>query len=232
MDLRMRWTSLLLCLSFGFVASVQAAEPGWYGVGFGGESSASGLSQGQVDENLVAIFNSVGLEVVNFTSTLDDSDTGYGLTVGYQLNDHFAFEFAYVDVGSVDYQATATVSDGVVQGDAELGLESSAHGPVLSALGILPIGERFSVFGRVGLSLLNAEGTARISLEDISERASQSSQKSDPVLGVGAEFSFNKYFAIRLAWDRYFDVGTEDVIGDVDADFITLGMRMGFDWFR
>jgi OmpA-OmpF porin, OOP family len=232
MNLRMRPSALLSCLCFGFVASVQAAEPGWYGVGFGGESSASGLSQGQVDENLVDIFNSVGLDVVNATSTLDDSDTGYGLVVGYQLNDHFAFEFAYVDLGSVDYQATATVSDGVVQGDAELALESSAHGPVLAALGILPIGERFSVFGRVGLSLLNAEGTARIALEGISERASQSSQKSDPVLGVGAEFNLSKHFAIRLAWNRYFDVGTEDVIGDVDADLITLGMRMGFDWFR
>ena len=232
MNLRMQSSALLLCLGFGLVTFAQAAEPGWYGVGFGGESSASGLSQGQVDENLASIFNSVGLDVVNVTSTLDDSDTGFGLTGGYQLNDHFAIEFAYVDLGSIDYQANATVSDGVVQGDAELRLESSAHGPVLSALGILPIGERFSVFGRVGFSLLNAEGTARIALEGISERASQSSQKSDPVLGVGAEFNLSKHFAIRLAWDRYFDVGTEDVIGDVDADFITLGMRIGSGWFR
>ena len=232
MNLRMRFSALLLCLCLGHVASVQASEPGWYGVGFGGESSASGLSQGQVDENLVSIFNSVGLDVVNFTSTLDDSDTGFGLTGGYQLNDHFAIEFAYVDLGSLDYQATATVSDGVAQGDAELTLESSAHGPVVSVLGILPIGERFSVFGRVGLSLLNAEGTARIALEGVSERASQSSQKSDPAVGVGAEFSLSKHFAVRLAYDRYFDVGTEDVIGDVDADLITLGMRIGFGWFR
>ena len=91
----------MLCLGFGLVASAQAAEPGWYGVGFGGESSASGLSQGQVDDNLVSIFNSVGLDVVDFTSTLDDSDTGFGLTGGYQLNDHFAIEFAYVDLGSI-----------------------------------------------------------------------------------------------------------------------------------
>ena len=232
MNPRMRSSALLLCLGFGFVASAQAAELGWYGVGFGGESSASGVSQGQVDENLVAIFESVGLDVVDSTSTLDDSDTGFGLAGGYQLNDHFAVEFAYVDLGSVDYQATATVSDGVDEADADVGLESSAHGPVVSALGILPIGERFSVFGRVGLSLLNAKGTARITIEGASQRASQSSQKSDPVLGVGAEFSLSKHFAIRLAWDRYFDVGTEDVTGDVDADLITLGMRMGFGWFR
>jgi len=232
MNLRMRSSALLLCLGIGLVASAQAAELGWYGVGFGGESSASGISQSQADENLVAIFESVGLDVVDLTATLDDSDTGFGLAGGYQLNDHFAVEFAYVDLGSVDYRASATVSDGVDEVDVDVGLESSAQGPVLSALGILPIGERFSLFGRVGLSLLNAEGTARIALDGISQRASQSSQKSDPMLGVGAELSLSKHFTIRLAWDRYFDVGTEDVTGDVDADLITLGMRIGFGWFH
>lgn len=232
MNRKTRSGALLVCLGFGLVASAQAAEPGWYFVGFAGESSASGNSQSQMDENLVAIFASVGLDVVDVNSTLDDSDTGFGLAGGYQLNDHFAVEFAYVDLGSLDYRASTTVSDGVDAADADVGLESSAQGPVVSALGILPIGERFSLFGRVGLSFLNAEGTARIAFDGISQRASQSSQKSDPVLGVGAELSLSKHFAIRLAWDRYFDVGTEDVTGDVDADLITLGVRMGLGWFR
>jgi len=232
MNLKMRSSALLLCLGIGLVAPAHAAEHGWYGVGFGGESSASGISQSQTDENVVAIFESVGLDVVDSTATLDDSDTGFGLAGGYQLNDHFAVEFAYVDVGSVDYRAAVTVSDGVDEAVADVRLGSSAHGAVVSALGILPIGDRFSVFGRVGLSLMNAKGTAQIAIDDISQRDSQSSQKSDPVLGVGAEYSLSKHFAIRLAWDRYFDVGTEDVTGDVDADLITLGMRIGFGWFR
>lgn len=228
----MRSSALLLSLGIGLVASAQAAELGWYGVGFGGESSASGISQSQMDESLLATFESVGLDVLAATSTLDDSDTGFGLAGGYQLNDHFAVEFAYVDLGSVDYRSSATLSDGVDEVDVDVGLESSAQGPVLSALGIFPIGERFSLFGRVGLSLMNAEGTARIALDGITQRASQSSQKSDPMLGVGAELSLGKHFAIRLAWDRYFDVGTQDVTGDIDADLITLGMRIGFRWFR
>ena len=232
MNPRVRSSVLLLCLGFGFVASAQAVEPGWYFIGFGGESSNSGSDQRQTDENLIAIFESVGLEVVDFNSTLDDSDTGVGLAGGFQVNDHFAVEFAYVDLGSVEYQASVTISDGVEQADAELGLESSAQGPVVSALGMLPIGERFSLFGRVGLSFLNADGTARIAIEGDTQRASQSSQKSDPVLGLGAELGLSKNFAIRLAWDRYFDVGTEDVTGDIDADLITLGVRMGVGWFR
>ncbi len=229
---RMRSSALLLCLNLVVGAAAQAAEPGWYVLGFGGQSSASGLSQGQVDGNLEAIFASVGLEVVDAASTLDDSDTGFGLGGGYQMNDHFAFEFAYVDLGSIGYQAAGTVTDGVGTFDAEAVLTSSADGPVVSVMGILPIGERFSVHGRVGLSLLNAKGTARLMVDDQSARASQSAQKSDPMFGVGVEYDLTRHFAIRLSWDRYLDVATENVAGDTDADLYSLGVRMGVGWFR
>jgi len=232
MNPRIRSGALLLCLGFGCVAPAQAVEHGWYLVGFGGESSAAGLSQAQTDANVIAIFNSIGLDAVINSSTIDDSDTGYGVAGGYQHNDHIAVEFAYVNLGSVEFSAFTTVTDGVEVADAELGLESSAKGPVVSVLGILPIGERFSLFGRVGLSFMNAEGKARITIDGISDSARQTSQKSDPVFGVGAEFSLTKHVAIRLAWDRYLDVGTEDVTGDVDADLITLGLRFGIGWFR
>lgn len=232
MKFTMRSIALLLCLSFGWGAASQAAEPGWYFVGFGGESSASGASENQATERLVEIFEANGVDVLDATATIDDSDTGFGLAGGYQLNDHFALEFAYVDLGSVSYDLSARVSDGEIEADADVQLESSADGPVLSALGVLPIGERFSVFGRVGFSLMNAKGTARITINDVSQRPSQSSQKFDPMFGVGAEFNLSKYFAIRLAWDRYMDVGTENVTGDIDADLFTLGLRMGVGWFR
>jgi OmpA-OmpF porin, OOP family len=232
MNLTMRSSALLLCLSIGWAIPAQAAELGWYVVGFGGESSASGASENLATERLVAIFEANGVDVLDATATVDDSDTGFGLAGGYQLNDHFAFEFAYVDLGSVSYDLSARVSDGTNEADADVQLESSADGPVVSALGILPIGERFSVFGRVGFSLMNAKGTARITINDVTQRPNQSSQKSDLMYGVGAEFDLSKHFAIRLAWDRYMDVGTEDVTGDIDADLFTLGLRMGVGWFR
>ena len=125
-------------------------------------------------EKLIALFDANGVEVLDATATIDDSDTGFGLVGGYQLNDYFAFEFAYVDLGSVSYDLSARVSDGTNEADADVQLESSADGPVLSALGSLPIGERFSVFGRVGFSLMNAKGTARITINDVTSRPNQS----------------------------------------------------------
>ncbi|NJN05182.1 MAG: outer membrane beta-barrel protein [Rhodobacteraceae bacterium] len=232
MKLRLPSSALLLCLSFGLVATAQSAEPGWYLLGHGGQSSASGLGQGQVDDNLVAIYNSVGLDVLTASSTLDDSDTGFGLGGGIQVNDNFAFEFVYVNLGSIDYQSSGTVSDGVDTFAAEADLSNSVDGAVLSVLGILPVGERFSVFGRAGLSLLSVEGKARITVDGISQRDSQSTQTSDPVLGIGAEYSVSDHFAVRLAWDRYLDVGTNDVMGDTDVDYFSLGVRMSVGWFR
>jgi opacity protein-like surface antigen len=232
MNLMNRSSALLLCMNFGPVAAAEAAEHGWYLIGSGGESSASGLSQGQVDNNLGAIFSSVGLDVLDSNSTLDDSDTGFGLAGGYQHNDHLAFEFAYVDLGTIGYRATSTVSDGVDQFAAEAVLENSVDGAVFSALGILPIGEQFAVYGRAGVSLMTANGTARITVDGESQRDSQSSQMSDLMFGVGAEYSLTRHFAIRLAWDRYLDVGTQHVIGDADADFFSLGVRMGVGFIR
>lgn len=232
MNLRMRSCAALLCLNLGLAAAAQAAETGWYLIGFGGESKASGLSQGRVDDNLAAIYNSIGLDVVDASSTLDDSDTGFGIGGGLRVNEHFAFEFAYVDLGTFSYRASGTVSDGVDQFATDATLESTADGPVLSVLGILPIGERFSVYGRAGFGLLSAEGTARIAVDGDGQRDSQSSQNSDPMFGVGIEYDMTDHFALRLSWDRYLDVGTNDVAGDTDADLFTLGVRMGVGWFR
>lgn len=222
----------LLMLGLGAQSFAHAAEPGWYFVGFGGETSASGLSVNQAEDRLDSLFDAVDVDVLDATTTIEDSDTGFGLAGGYQLNDNFAFEIAYVDLGSFGSRHTATVTDGVEQAVADVEFQSSADGVAVSVLGILPIGERFSVYARAGLSLLSADGTARITIDGETQRPSQSSQKTDPVFGVGAEYMFSKHFGVRLGWDRYLDVGTEDVTGDLDADMISLGIRMGVGWFK
>ena len=232
MSLKSPFTALA-CACVLFTASAQAMEPGWYLFAFGGESSASGASENQATDNLVAFFEANGAEVLDSTADIDDSDTAFGVGGGYQLNDYFALEFSYVDLGSTAYDFSATLEDeDGNQADAEVALESSAAGPVFSAVGIWPIGERFSVFGRAGFSLLNAEGTARVTIDAQSGRDSQDSQKFDPMLGIGAEYNMGKHFAVRLAWDRYFDVGTSGTTGDIDGDVYSLGVRMNTGWFR
>src|SRR5262245_30547592 len=117
MEFRVKSGALLLCLGLGAAGSVQAAEPGWYFVAFGGESSASGLSEGQSEANITDFLENAGLDVVAIDSNIDDSDTAFGIAGGYQLNDHFAFEFAYLDLGAFTNRSSVTVTDGTTQAD-------------------------------------------------------------------------------------------------------------------
>jgi OOP family OmpA-OmpF porin len=216
----------MLCLGLGTTA--QAAEEGWYLVAFGGQTSADGLDQAQTDADAVEFFNLLGFNVVDATSSLDDSDTGFGLGVGYQVNPGFGAELFYVDLGSVNYDANLNVDDGTGAVPATLGLETSAQGPVLSLLGFLPIGSHFSAYLRAGVAFMDAEGSVGATIDGVPASASDSTQRSNGVYGLGGEYSFNRNFAVRLEWDRYADVGSEEIIGESDIDLFSLALRYNF----
>jgi len=225
-----KWTgAMALCAGLAFGSAAQAAEEGWYVVAFGGEASTKNVDQGALDQNLIDFFGAGGLAIVDATSNLDDSDTGFGLAAGYQVNPYFATELAYVDLGEWDYAAEGTVTDGVSDYASTFGLSQSAAGPVFSVLGIVPIGERFSVFARLGLALMNVDADADLSIDGVADSARASTDRSNGVYGLGGEFNINRRFGVRLEWDRYADVGSEDLTGDTDIDLISLGLRYNFN---
>jgi OOP family OmpA-OmpF porin len=206
-----------------------AADEGWYILGFAGEASAANVHQGELDQNLLNAFGAVGLSPVDVTSTLDDSDTGFGLAGGFQVNPWFAAELAYVDLGDITYDATGTVTDGIGTFDSDFGLEQSAAGPVFSLLGIIPIGERFSVFARAGVALMSVDADVNATIDGETAAVSDSTDRSNLVYGVGGEYLFNESFGVRVGWDRYAEVGSEDLTGDIDIDLISLSLRYNFD---
>lgn len=225
-----RWAvTTALCASLGFAGTAGAADEGWYIVGFAGEASAQNINQGELDQNVLDVFDLIGLPVVDATSNLDDSDTAFGLAGGYQVNRNFAAELAYVDLGDISYSATGTVTDGVNTFDAGVGIDQSTSGPVFSLLGIAPIGERFTVFARLGIALMSVDGDVSVSLDGVAENDSVSTDRSNLMYGVGGEFAFNERFGVRLGWDRYANVGSDDQMGEVDIDVISLGLRYNFD---
>jgi OOP family OmpA-OmpF porin len=224
-----RLGAALLCVGCGLAATAQAAEEGWYVVGFGGQTSVDSASQGEIDQAVEAVFNSVGFTVVDATSSLDDSDTGFGLGVGYQVNTWFGAELYYVDLGSLSYNASGTVnSAGTGDVPATFAFENSAQGPVLSLLGFLPIGEHFAAYLRAGVAFMDVEYEENATIDGVPGSFSDSTQRSNGVYGIGGEYSFNRNFALRLEWDRYADVGSEEVTGEADVDLLSLALRYNF----
>ena len=209
---------LLVCAGLGLATSAQAE--GWYAVVFGGEASSEGLDQDELDASLV----DAGFDLQS--SSLDDSDTGFGASLGYQVNENFAAELSYVDLGDVSYEASNEQAN---PANESVTLDTSAAGPVFSLLGILPVGERWDLYGRAGLALMDSEGEATATAGDVTDRISDSTNRSNMVLGAGVQYDVSDRFGLRLEWDRYFDVGSEEIVGESDIDLFSLGLRYNFD---
>jgi OOP family OmpA-OmpF porin len=92
-----------------------------------------------------------------------------------------------------------------------------------TAVGILPLGEQFSVFGKFGLYTSVVETTVATFLVNSSERKTN----SDLTFGVGAGWVFTPRFQLRAEWQRYKDVDAGD-LGKSDADVISLGLVYRF----
>src|SRR3954467_9546316 len=155
---------------------VGAADTGGY-IGFSAGQSKADLDGNEIDAALA----SGGFAS---TTSVEDSDFGFKLYGGYQFNKNFAVEGGYTDLGELTSHTIITSGGG-----ATLNGKWKAYTIDLSAVGILPINEKFSVFGRSGISFWNLDfdlmgngpaGTATLS---------ESESGVGPLLAIGASFN-------------------------------------------
>jgi OOP family OmpA-OmpF porin len=122
---------------------------------------------------------------------------GYG---GYQFNRNFAIEAALLIAAEFEV-VSATTSVGLL--DA-------------SAMGILPLNERFSLFGKAGLYRAQVDINAGVFF------AAQRRTSNGLMAGLGGSVDFNRKLTGRLEWARYHDV--DFVARRTDTDVISVGL--------
>lgn len=197
----------LLIGSSVVVSNAMAADAsGWYA------GASLGRSSFDVDTNqTVAAALAAGYATA--TVTADTSDTAYKLFAGYKVNKNFAVEGGYTDLGKGSLSATTTgpVASGVGNFEATVW--------EVNAVGILPINESFSVFGKLGYHWDDTKttGTGIFGSKDYSG--------DDFKFGVGAEYNINKNVGLRLEFERYNKVASS--VG-TDVDVASLGMAYKF----
>ncbi|MDP2144758.1 MAG: OmpA family protein [Gallionella sp.] len=194
-----------------------AEDSGWYIGGNIGQSRAT-IDDARITSNLLG-------GGFTTTSIVDDNrDSGYKLFGGYQFNENLALEAGYFDLGQFGYTANvATVlagTPGTLTGRIRL------KGVNIDAIGILPISEQFSVFGRVGLNYAQARdnftGTGSANVLNPNPSKSDTNYK----FGLGLQFNFTEALAMRLEAERY---RIDDAVGNKgDIDLLSLGLTYKF----
>ncbi|WP_155998054.1 outer membrane beta-barrel protein [Thioalkalivibrio sp. ALMg13-2] len=187
-------------------------ERGWYlGANIG--QSAANLSHERLDD---------ALEGTAFTVTGiddDDRDLGYKLFGGYQFNRNFALEGGYFDLGGFSYTAS-TRPEGTYKG------EIGVRGINVDAVGMVPLSERFSAFGRFGLTYAEAKvgfsSTGQFHVAGTSPRERDVQYK----FGAGLQYAVTPALGLRLEAERY---RVNDAVGNRgDIDLFSVGMVYQF----
>ncbi len=130
----------------------------------------------------------------------DDDDTAWKIFGGWELNPNIAFEAAYADFGEIS---------GSIGGSS---VRTEADGWSLSAKGILPLNEKFDVFGKLGMIIWDVDGGGAASRGD--------DDGTDLMFGLGAQYMFNDQYGIVGEWEWY------DI--DDDIDLFSIGALIKF----
>ena len=139
---------------------------------------------------------------------LREDDTGFKVLGGYRASKYLALEGAIVFLGEFG-PANAFSKDGLS----------------LEFVGILPIGQRLELFGKLGIFLweISADalctpfGSGFVCVEDATV-----DDGTDATYGVGFQTHFTAGWGGRLEWQRFTDVGTDDV------DLLSVNVIYGF----
>lgn len=137
---------------------------------------------------------------------VNDDVESYRLLAGWQVSDVFGVEAGYLDFG--------TFEERIDLGGATALTELSADGWTLGATLAAPLSEQFSVFGRAGIFVWDAD----VDVDGIREAVDDD---SNPYYGAGAKFAFTPNLSLLGDWTRY-------ELDDVNSDVISLGFEYRF----
>lgn len=129
-----------------------------------------------------------------------DESTGFSMILGYQASPNFALEAAYVDFGSADFEHD------LVTGEVE------ASTIALSGRVIAPLGEKASVYARVGMHKWDGEGT-------VHAFGSRDYEGNGMLYGAGLSFKPGQSIEFGLEFTKY---------EDVDVDTVNAAIRFLF----
>lgn len=213
----MNLVKTLACISLASLAAIAstcalADEPGWYGGANVGRSSAT-IDDVRITSGLAR----AGLATASIANR--DRDSAYKIYGGYQLNQYVGVEGGYFDLGKFGFTAN-TQPLGTLNGDIRL------KGFTLDAVGILPLFDRVSALGRVGINHAQTSdsfaGTGAVNVTN----PNPSKRETNYKLGVGMQYAFNDALAIRAEIERY---RVNDAIGNKGhVDVFSVGLVYKF----
>ena len=207
-----------------------ANRVGPYGALLVGQSRFAG-DQTATEQDLLDFFANRENPTRNATVSTETEDMGFQATFGYRFNRYFAAELGLVQYGELSSRLRGEIDQDDGQGFLPVSLKYAftVGGPMVSAIGILPLGEKAEAYARLGYMFASTQ--RELSARVDGQNGGQNSAKGDsqePVFGVGLAYHVNQVYSVRLEYQKLDSVGQDDRTGTEDLSVIGLGFVVRF----
>ena len=137
----------------------------------------------------------------------DKADQSFGVRLGYRFYKNWVVEGGYADLGTMKYRQPGW-SNGAIKTTAGWA----------DVVGIVPIGERFAVFGKLGVAQMNYK-VADLKTDKITTH-----------FGAGASYSFTPALVMRAEYEIFDKVkfGNQSNSVSLNTSQISLGLDYRF----
>jgi OOP family OmpA-OmpF porin len=179
-----------------------------------------GQSRAKIDDARISA-QLLGTGLVTTSINDDHTDTAFKLFGGYQFNKNFALEAGYFNLGQFGYTAT-TVPAGTLSGKIKL------QGLNIDAVGMLPLQDKFSVFGRLGLNYAQAKDNfTNTGAVAVPSDPNPGKNAANYKAGVGVQYDFTESLGMRAEAERY---RINDGVGNKgDINMYSVGLIYRFN---
>ncbi len=181
-----------------FASPLAGAQDGGNYIGFGIGQSKAKIHDARISEQLA------GSGFATTSIDDDDKDVAFKLFGGHKFNRNFAIEGGYFNLGKFGFTAHTSPA-GTLEGSAKF------QGANVDAVGILPLGAKFSAFARAGLTYAQTKdsfkGTGAVAVSDPSPSKNALNYK----IGLGAQYDFTPALGLRADWENY---RVDDAVGN------------------
>ncbi|MEO8062990.1 MAG: outer membrane beta-barrel protein [Pseudomonadota bacterium] len=229
---------VLVVVSLAFAGFAEAAKPkkrtrnanrvGAYGALLAGQARYTG-DQSSLEQELIDFFGNREDPTRNISVSSETENIGLQATFGYRFNRYFATELGLVQLGELSSTVRGEVDQGGGFIPANIKFAFNVGGPMISAVGILPFGEKAEGYLRVGYLFASSE--REIAARVDGQNGGSTSAKGDsqePVFGLGFAYHFNQVYSLRAEYQKIDSVGQQSRTGTESLNIIGLGFLIRF----
>ncbi|MGB9150862.1 MAG: Ig-like domain repeat protein, partial [Burkholderiales bacterium] len=183
---------IAIALFLGAPPAIAADAGAYFGVG-GGKSNTEG-------DNFDFSERLKREGFTNVTTTLKFDDLAWKVFGGYQINQYFAIEAAYVSLGKATSTAEALVVDPAAFADAVAKVQPRlAKGSMISLVGSMPVNPKFFAYAKLGAFHWDAEvGASTGSVNTL-----RTTRGNSAVVALGGEAELGSGWSARGEIERY-----------------------------